>query len=149
MKLKYQNGHYTYIHRRPYENYSFGALTALLSHAKPGSEEHEVIEREIRLRKKEPKQDSRQTMLFNGSEWADTKSPWCQREMETMKSEWSEAEKQEAKATLEQLLSIVHDGQGQCRDCGRSLPVAEMGYGDGKVCICEECCSKTIISCNG
>jgi len=77
MKLKYQNGHYTYIHRRPYENYSFGALTVLLSHAKPGSEEHEVIEREIRFRKKEPKQDPRQSLLFNGTQWQQTRSPWC------------------------------------------------------------------------
>jgi len=48
------------------------------------------------------------------------------KEMETMKpewsGEWSEAEKQEAKAAFEQLLLIVHDGQGQCRDCGRCGP---------------------------
>jgi len=77
MKLKYLNGKYILTHRRPYENYSYGALTVLLSLAESGSEEREVIEREIGFRKKESKMDPRQTMLFNGSEWASTKSPWC------------------------------------------------------------------------
>jgi hypothetical protein len=77
MKRTYRNGHYTYITRRPYERFSVPALTVLLSLAEAGSEERGVIEREIRFRKKESKMDSRQTMLFNGSEWASTKSPWC------------------------------------------------------------------------
>jgi len=77
MKRTYRNGHYTYITRRPYERFSVSALMILLSHAKAGSEEHEVIEREIRFRKKEPKQNLHQTLLFTGLEWEETKSPWC------------------------------------------------------------------------
>jgi hypothetical protein len=77
MKLKYQNGQFMFTHRRPYERFSPSALLILLSHAKAGSEECEVIEREVRFRKKEPKQDLRQTLLFTGLEWEQTKSPWC------------------------------------------------------------------------
>jgi hypothetical protein len=58
VKRTYRNGGCTYTHRRPYERYSYLALEQLFSHARPGSEEHEVIEREIRFRKKEPKQDA-------------------------------------------------------------------------------------------
>ena len=73
MKRKYRNK------RRwsPYQRFSFEALTILLAHAKAGSEDELLLHQELSLRKKEPKQDPRQSLLFAGSEWERTRSPWC------------------------------------------------------------------------
>jgi hypothetical protein len=78
MKRQYKpDGECTYTSRRPYEKFSYWALEQLLSHAN-GSEEREVIERELRFRQREPKEDPRQTPLFTGTEWAVTRSPWME-----------------------------------------------------------------------
>jgi hypothetical protein len=73
MKRKYRNK------RRwsPYQRFSFEALTILLAHAKAGSEDEQLLHQELSLRKREPKQDPRQSLLFAGSEWERTRSPWC------------------------------------------------------------------------
>jgi len=70
----------TYRNKRrwsPYQRFSFEALTILLSHAKAGSEDEQLLHQERSLRKREPKQDPRQSLLFAGSEWERTRSPWC------------------------------------------------------------------------
>jgi hypothetical protein len=73
MKREYRNK------RRwsPYQRFSFEALTILLAHAKAGSEDEQLLHQERSLRKREPKQDPRQSLLFAVSEWERTRSPWC------------------------------------------------------------------------
>lgn len=66
---------------RPYQKYSVEALERLLSCAAAGSAEHAAIQRELRHREIEPKQDPNQSMLFTASEWEQTQSPWCLRRL--------------------------------------------------------------------
>jgi hypothetical protein len=66
--------------RAPYQQFSFEALTILLAHAKKGSEDEQLLIRELRFRKTEPKYDPGQSLLFAGSEWERAKSPWCVQE---------------------------------------------------------------------
>ena len=77
MKISNRTGKPILATGSPFEPFSYPALQQLLSYVAAGSKEHEMILTEQLRRKKEPKQDPDQALLFNGSEWAATRSPWC------------------------------------------------------------------------
>lgn len=64
---------------RPHQKYSVEVLARLLSCAAAGSAEHVAIQRELRHREIQLKQDRSQFIPFTGSEWEQIKRRWCLR----------------------------------------------------------------------